>query len=76
MANPFLQDIKEKGGLYDYAFQCDEETNTPVVIDHNEMIARVFVKPTKTAEVHRAELHSDQHRRGLQLKSFKQEIML
>ena len=50
MINPFLQDIKEKGGLYDYAFQCDEETNTPVVIDRNEMIARVFVKPTKTAE--------------------------
>ena len=50
LVNPFLQDIKEKGGLYDYAFQCDEETNTPVVIDRNEMIARVFVKPTKTAE--------------------------
>jgi len=50
LVNPFLQDIKEKGGLYDYAFQCDEETNTPVVIDRNEMLARVFVKPTKTAE--------------------------
>lgn len=50
LINPFLQDIKEKGGLYDYAFQCDEETNTPVVIDRNEMMARVFVKPTKTAE--------------------------
>lgn len=50
LVNPFLQDIKEKGGLYDYAFQCNEETNTPVVIDRNEMIARVFVKPTKTAE--------------------------
>jgi phage tail sheath protein FI len=47
---PFLQDIKENGGMYDYAFQCDEETNTAAVIDRNEMIARVFVKPTKTAE--------------------------
>lgn len=47
---PFLQDIKENGGLYDYAFQCDEETNTPAVIDRNEMVARIFVKPTKTAE--------------------------
>ena len=50
LINPFLQDIKEKGGLYDYAFQCDEETNNPAVIERNEMIARVFVKPTKTAE--------------------------
>lgn len=50
LINPFMQDIREKGGVYDYAFQCDEETNTPAVIDRNEMVARVFVKPTKTAE--------------------------
>ncbi len=48
--NPFLQDIKDKGGLYDYRVQCDEDTNTPVVIDRNELVARIFVKPTKTAE--------------------------
>jgi phage tail sheath protein FI len=47
---PFLQDIKDKGGVYDFAVQCDEETNTPVVIDRNELVCRVFVKPTKTAE--------------------------
>jgi hypothetical protein len=50
LINPFLQDIKDKGGLYDFAVQCDEETNTPAVIDRNELVARVFVKPTKTAE--------------------------
>jgi len=50
LIKPFLQDIKEKGGLYDYAFQCDEETNTAAVIDMNQMITRIFVKPTKTAE--------------------------
>ncbi|HRT97568.1 MAG TPA: phage tail protein, partial [Planctomycetota bacterium] len=37
-------------GLYDYAVQCDEETNTPAHRDRNEMVCRVFVKPTKTAE--------------------------
>lgn len=30
--------------------QCDEESNTPAVIDRYELICRVFVKPTKTAE--------------------------
>jgi hypothetical protein len=50
LINPFLQDIKDKGGLYDFAVQCDEETNTPAVTDRNEMVARIFVKPTKTAE--------------------------
>ena len=50
LINPFLQDIKDKGGFYDFAVQCDEETNTPAVIDRNELVARIFVKPTKTAE--------------------------
>ena len=50
LINPFLQDIKEKGGLYDFAVQCDEETNTPAVIDRNELVCRIFLKPTKTAE--------------------------
>ena len=36
--------------MYDFATQCDEETNTPVVIDRNEMVCRIFVKPTKAAE--------------------------
>jgi len=50
LINPFLQTIKENGGLYEYAVQCDEETTTPAHIDRNELVCRVFVKPTKTAE--------------------------
>ena len=50
LINPFMQDIKEKGGFYDFAVQCDAETNPQAVTDRNEMVARVFVKPTKTAE--------------------------
>lgn len=48
--NPFLQEIKTQGGFYDFAVQCDEETNPSAVTDRNEMVARIFVKPTKTAE--------------------------
>ena len=48
--NPFLQGIKDKGGFYDFRVQCDEETNTDEVINRNEMVARIFVQPTKTAE--------------------------
>lgn len=50
LITPFLQSIKSKGGFYDYRVQCDEETNTPQMIDQNQMVCRVFVKPTKTAE--------------------------
>lgn len=50
LMNPFLSNIKSKGGLYDFRVQCDEETNTAAMIDANQMVARVFLKPTKTAE--------------------------
>jgi len=50
LITPFLQNIKSKGGFYDFRVQCNEESNPPAVIDRNEMVCRVFVKPTKTAE--------------------------
>jgi len=50
LITPFLQDIKDRGGVYDFAVQCDEETNPPATIDRNELVCRVYVKPTKTAE--------------------------
>ena len=50
LINPFLANIKSKGGFYDFRVQCDDETNTAQMIDQNQMVCRVFVKPTKTAE--------------------------
>ncbi|MHB1000754.1 MAG: phage tail sheath C-terminal domain-containing protein [Armatimonadota bacterium] len=50
LINPFMQSIKGRGGFYDFRVQCDEETNTPQMIDQNQLVCRVFVKPTKTAE--------------------------
>jgi phage tail sheath protein FI len=47
---PFLANIKGKGGFYDFRVQCDGETNTSAMIDRNQMVCRIFVKPTKTAE--------------------------
>ncbi len=50
MITPFLQSIKSRGGFYDFRVQCDEETNTPQMIDQNQLVCRAFIKPTKTAE--------------------------
>lgn len=50
LITPFLQNIKSKGGFYDFRVQCDDETNTAQMIDQNQMVCRVFVKPTRTAE--------------------------
>ena len=45
---PFLRDIQGRGGITDYAVVCDESNNTQEVIDRNEFIGSIFVKPTKS----------------------------
>lgn len=46
---PFLRDLRDKGAFYDFLVVCDETTNTPSAIDQNQMIANIYVKPTRTA---------------------------
>jgi hypothetical protein len=50
MADGFLADIMAKRGLMDFATLCNESNNTPYVIDNNQMILDVALKPTKAAE--------------------------
>lgn len=47
---PFLTTIQQGRGLYDFLVVCDETTNTPAVIDANQMVAKIFIKPTKAVE--------------------------
>lgn len=47
---PFLDNIRDRRGLMDFLVVCDETTNTPYYIDQNTMVAKIFVKPTRTAE--------------------------
>ena len=44
----FLADILSRRGLNDFAVVCDETNNTPEVIDRNEFVAEIFVKPTRS----------------------------
>lgn len=48
MVNPFLRDVKSRRGVYDYRVVCDETNNTPTVIDRNEFIADIFIKPARS----------------------------
>ena len=41
---------KNNEGLYDYLIVCDERNNTPSVIDANELVVDIYIKPTRTAE--------------------------
>jgi len=48
IVEPFLRDVKSKRGITDYIVVCDETNNTPAVIDRNEFVADIFVKPTRS----------------------------
>lgn len=50
MVDPIFSRIKQQGGMYDYRIVCDENNNTPDVIDRNELKIAFFVKPVKTVE--------------------------
>jgi hypothetical protein len=45
---PFLRDVQAKRGIQDYIVICDETNNTAAVIDNNEFIADVYIKPARS----------------------------
>ena len=47
---PFFEAAVNGSGLSEYAIKCDNELNTPEVIDNNEMHCKIAVKPIKTIE--------------------------
>lgn len=46
----YLDGLVANNGLYAYKFQMDENNNTPEVIDKNQLVGEVWLKPTKTAQ--------------------------
>lgn len=51
LVQPYLDAEVAKESLIMGKFICNEKTNTPEVIDRNEMVANCFLKLPKTAEV-------------------------
>ena len=47
---PIFNFAKSNEGIYDYMIVCDERNNTPDVIDRNELIVDIYIKPVKVAE--------------------------
>ena len=45
---PFLRDVQSKRGIQDYVVICDETNNTAAVIDNNEFIADIYIKPARS----------------------------
>jgi hypothetical protein len=47
---PIFEEVKNTQGMYDYLLVCDERNNTPEVIDRNELVIDIYIKPTRAAE--------------------------
>jgi len=44
----YLSEIQARRGLIDFLVVCDESNNTPEVIDRNEFVAELYLKPTRS----------------------------
>ena len=44
----YLSEVQARRGLTDYLVVCDSTNNTPEVIDRNEFVAELYLKPTRS----------------------------
>lgn len=48
--DPYLEGIKNRGGIYSYTLVCDDTVNTDEIVNDGEMVVRCEAAPTRTAE--------------------------
>ena len=48
MVEPFLRDVQGRRGIFDFTVKCDATNNTPEIIDRNEFIGDIFIKPARS----------------------------
>lgn len=46
--NPYLRDVQSKRGMADFLCVCDSSNNTADIIDRNEFVADIYIKPTRS----------------------------
>lgn len=47
MVEPFLRDVQGRRGIFDFKVVCDHTNNTAEVIDRNEFVADIYIKPNR-----------------------------
>jgi hypothetical protein len=48
LVTPFLRDIQGRRGITDFRVVCDTTNNTPQVIDSNQFIGDIYIKPARS----------------------------
>jgi phage tail sheath protein FI len=48
LVTPYLRDVQGRRGIYDFKVVCDETNNTPQVIDTNNFVGDIYIKPARS----------------------------
>ena len=48
LVEPFLREVQGRRGITDFKVVCDESNNTGEVIDRNEFVADIYIKPARS----------------------------
>ena len=48
LIEPYLRDVQGRRGIYDFRVVCDTTNNTPEVIDRNEFVGDIYIKPARS----------------------------
>jgi phage tail sheath protein FI len=48
LIEPYLRDVQGRRGITDFRVVCDETNNTPEVIDRNEFVGDIYIKPARS----------------------------
>lgn len=48
LVEPFLRDVQGRRGIYDFRVVCDTTNNTPEIIDRNEFVGDIYIKPARS----------------------------
>ena len=48
LVEPFLRDVQGRRGITDFRVKCDDTNNTGEVIDSNQFVADIFIKPARS----------------------------
>ena len=48
LVEPFLRDVQGRRGIYDFKVICDESNNTGQVIDTNQFVGDIYIKPARS----------------------------
>jgi phage tail sheath protein FI len=48
IVEPYLREVQGRRGIFDYRVICDTTNNTPEVIDQNQFVGDIYIKPARS----------------------------